>query len=186
MAVSTAEIGGQRRGPALKILRVPIVLVMTAAALPASAGTLTPCFTPGGKCTDLIVHEIDSAKSELLVQAYSFTSLAIVEAIARAKSRGVDVGVILDRSNETGRYSGATYLENHGIEPLIDNTVTIAHNKVLVIDGTKVVTGSFNFTKAAQERNAENVLVIEGDPKIAEAYRKNWKRRAGVSRNYAR
>jgi phosphatidylserine/phosphatidylglycerophosphate/cardiolipin synthase-like enzyme len=60
------------------------------------------------------------------------------------------VNVILDRVNEQDRL-------NHGIDPLIDDRVVIAHNKIMVIDDRNVITGSFNFTRAAQ-RNAENVL----------------------------
>jgi len=149
-----------------------------------SAATLTPCFTPGEDCTGLIVRTVNSTKTELLVQAYSFTSYPIINAIARAKMRGVKVRVILDKSNETGRYSGATYLVNHGIDPLIDYRVAIAHNKVMVIDGRTVITGSFNFTKAAQSRNAENVLIVSDDPEIAASYRQNWERRASASRPY--
>jgi phosphatidylserine/phosphatidylglycerophosphate/cardiolipin synthase-like enzyme len=151
---------------------------------PAGAGTLTPCFTPGQDCTAAIVAEIASAKTSLLVQAYSFTSTAIIEAIANAKERGVDVHVILDASNDTDRYTGATYLLNHGITPLIDYKPAIAHNKVMVIDGRDVVTGSFNFTKAAQTSNAENVLFVHDEPAVAKAYTDNWHRRAAASRIY--
>ena len=159
-------------------------LPSTPAPAPAIAATLTPCFTPGSDCTSVIVQRIDAAKSELLVQAYGFTSTPIISAIANAKTRGVDVRVILDKSNETRKYSGATFLVNHGIEPLIDDSVGIAHNKVLIIDKDTVVTGSFNFTTAAQKRNAENVLIIEDDHDLVAAYRDNWFKRAAVSRPY--
>jgi phosphatidylserine/phosphatidylglycerophosphate/cardiolipin synthase-like enzyme len=49
----------------------------------------------------------------------------------------------------------------------------IAHNKIIVIDGETVLTGSFNFTKAAQEKNAENLLMIR-DPTLAAQYTTNW------------
>ena len=55
----------------------------------------------------------------------------------------------------------------------IDAAHAIAHNKLMVIDGETVITGSFNFTKAAEENNAENLLVIH-DKKLAERYIKNW------------
>jgi len=55
----------------------------------------------------------------------------------------------------------------------IDAKHAIAHNKVMIIDGEAVITGSFNFTKAAEESNAENLLVIR-DKKLAERYIKNW------------
>ena len=55
----------------------------------------------------------------------------------------------------------------------IDAEHAIAHNKVMIIDGETVITGSFNFTKAAEENNAENLLVIH-DKKLAGLYTKNW------------
>jgi phosphatidylserine/phosphatidylglycerophosphate/cardiolipin synthase-like enzyme len=94
------------------------------------------------------------------------------------------VRVILDKSNQTGHYSGATYLVHHGIEPYIDDKVAIAHNKVILIDGSIVITGSFNFTKAAQERNAENVLIISDARALASAYKRNWLRRQNASKPF--
>ena len=152
--------------------------------LQVEAAELRPCFTPGQDCLAVIVSEIDGAKTELLVQAYGFTSPAIIQAIVKAKERGVNVDVLLDKINERRQYTGATYLVNHGIEPRIDFKVAIAHNKVIVIDGQTVVTGSFNFTTAAQQRNAENVIVIQNDVAIANAYSENFYRRAIVSRPY--
>jgi len=145
---------------------------------------LRTCFTPGEDCTSLIVQQINNAKSSVLVQAYSFTSEPIIAALSHAKQRGVDVRAILDKTNEQERYTAATFLMNHGIAVLIDDKPAIAHNKVIVVDGTDVITGSFNFTKAAQERNAENVLIIKQEPQLAKAYADNWKRRAAASRPY--
>lgn len=76
------------------------------------------------------------------------------------------------------------YLVNHGIAPLVDDRVTMAHSKVMVIDGRDVITGSFNFTKAAQQRNAENVLLIKDDAPLASAYAANWQRRAAGARPF--
>ena len=69
--------------------------------------------------------------------------------------------------------SSATFLYNQRIPTKIDAQHAIAHNKVMIIDGETVITGSFNFTKAAEERNAENLLIIH-DKKLAERYIKNW------------
>lgn len=159
-----------------------VVLIRSASY--SEAAELRTCFTPGEDCTSLIVQQINNAKSSVLVQAYSFTSEPIIAALSHAKQRGVDVRAILDKSNEQERYSAATFLVNHGIAVLIDDKPAIAHNKVMVLDGADVITGSFNFTKAAQERNAENVLIIRQEPQLARAYADNWKRRAAVSRPY--
>jgi len=149
----------------------------------ALAGELITCFTPGEKCTDLIVKQIDEAKKSIYVQAYGLTSQPIIEAVGNAKGRGLDVKVILDKVNETEKQgNGAKYLKSKNIEVLIDNKVAIAHNKVMVIDDKNIITGSFNFTKSAQDRNAENVLIILDDQTVAKKYIANWEKRATFSR----
>ncbi len=130
-------------------------------------------FSPNGGCTDAIVRELDKAKNTVLVQAYSFTSYRIAKALLDAHKRGVKVEVILDKSQRTDQYSSATFLYNSGIPVRIDAVHVIAHNKIIIIDGGTVITGSFNFTKAAEEKNAENLLVIH-DRKLAERYTTNW------------
>jgi phosphatidylserine/phosphatidylglycerophosphate/cardiolipin synthase-like enzyme len=57
---------------------------------------------------------------------------------------------------------------------MIDSAHAIAHNKVMILDGKTVITGSFNFTKAAEEKNAENLLTIK-DKDLAGKYIENWK-----------
>jgi phosphatidylserine/phosphatidylglycerophosphate/cardiolipin synthase-like enzyme len=84
--------------------------------------------------------------------------------------------------NETKQGDGARYLTAKDIKILIDSKVAIAHNKVMVIDGKNIITGSFNFTKSAQDRNAENVLIILDEPIIAKKYIINWEKRAAESR----
>lgn len=131
------------------------------------------CFSPKGGCTEAIIKEIEQAKTEVLVQAYSFTSAPIAKALLDAHKRGVTVQVILDKSQRTQKYSSATFLTNAGILTFIDDKHAIAHNKIMIIDRETVITGSFNFTKAAEEKNAENVLVIPSHD-LAKRYLDNW------------
>ena len=142
-------------------------------APPPTPVFLSVCFSPGEGCTEAIVKELDEAKTSILVQAYSFTSAPIAKALLNAHKRGVKVEVILDKSQRTQKYSSATFLFNQGIPVKIDAQHAIAYNKVMIIDGETVITGSFNFTKAAEENNAENLLVIH-DKKLAGQYIKNW------------
>ena len=99
------------------------------------------------------------------MQAYSFTSPPILSALVSAKGRGLDVAVILDKSNdrsgEKSRYSGATFVAHAGIPVFIDHQPAIAHNKIVIIDRHLVITGSYNFTRSAERRNAENVTFID-------------------------
>ncbi len=138
-----------------------------------------------GGCTEAIVKEPGQAKSMVLVQAYSFTSAPIAKALLEAHKGGVKVQVVLDKSQKSEKYSSATFLFNQGIPVKIDASHAIAHNKVMVIDGETVITGSFNFTKAAEEKNAENLLVIR-DKRLAELYTRNWQGHEGHSEPYIR
>jgi phosphatidylserine/phosphatidylglycerophosphate/cardiolipin synthase-like enzyme len=140
-------------------------------------------FSPKGGCTDAIIRELNKAKSSILVQAYSFTSAPIAKALLGAHKRGIKVEVILDKSQRNDKYSSADFLANSGILTKIDEAHNIAHNKVMVIDGEIVITGSFNFTKAAEEKNAENLLIIH-DKKLASFYIKNWHDHAQHSEIY--
>jgi phosphatidylserine/phosphatidylglycerophosphate/cardiolipin synthase-like enzyme len=130
-------------------------------------------FSPAGGCTEAVVSALAQATNTVLVQAYSFTSAPIARALVDARRRGVTVRVILDHSQRTEKYSEADFLRNEGVPTLIDAQHPIAHNKVMIIDGYLVLTGSFNFTKAAEEKNAENLLVID-DPDLARKYLENW------------
>lgn len=130
-------------------------------------------FSPNGGCQEAINYTINTAQNVILVQAYTFTSAPIAHALKQAHKRGVKVLIILDRSQMTGRYSGITYLQNAGIPIWIDSKHAIAHNKVMIIDNEIVITGSFNFTKAAEKSNAENLLIIKND-ELAKLYIDNW------------
>jgi len=147
----------------------------------ASGASYTACFTPGSDCEGMIVKEIQKAQSSILVQAYSFTSAPIAKALKEAKQRGVDVRAILDKSQRSEKYTSATFLKNAGVPVVIDERPAIAHSKVIVFDQHSVLTGSYNFSKAAQTRNAENVIVIKGDPTLVRLYTDNWRNRWGQS-----
>ena len=140
------------------------------------------CFTPGQDCTSLIIKSIVQAKQSIYVQAYSFTSAVIAQALVEAKRRGVDVEVILDKSqSKTNKYTSATFFINNSIPTWIDYRPAIAHNKVMIIDNKTVITGSFNFTKAAQFKNAENLIIIN-DTELAHTYLRNWNARQAMSK----
>ena len=132
---------------------------------------------------EAVVENVGKSKSSILVQAYSFTSAPIAKALVDANKRGVKVQVILDKSQRTEKYSGADFLLHEGVPTWIDAKHAIAHNKIMVIDGHTILTGSFNFTKAAEESNAENLLVIE-DPLLAKKYTANWQKHLEHSEPY--
>jgi len=140
-------------------------------------------FSPDGGCTEAIINEISHAKSEILIQAYSFTSVPIAKALVSAHKKGIHVEIILDKSNKSKKYSAGDFTAHMGVTTYIDSKHAIAHNKIIIIDKETVITGSFNFTKAAEEKNAENLLIIRNN-KLAEIYIDNWNKHKNHSDIY--
>ncbi len=152
-------------------------------AVAFAASPIEIYFAPGVGPIEAIVRELDSAKKMVHLQAYSFTSPDVAKALTNAQKRGVKVVAILDRSNRTKNYSAADFLVHNGVETYTDSMHPISHNKLLIIDGSTVITGSVNFTTNS-ERNAENLLVIR-DAEIAKQYEENWQKHFKHSEYYA-
>jgi phosphatidylserine/phosphatidylglycerophosphate/cardiolipin synthase-like enzyme len=130
-------------------------------------------FTPPAGAASAIVQTIEASQREVLVQAYGFTHNAIAQALVRAHQRGVKIYVLLDKKSEkTNRYV-IDVLTQAQIEIRHDGKHAIAHNKVMVIDESVVITGSFNFTNSAETRNAENFLVLKSED-LAQRYKTQW------------
>jgi len=130
-------------------------------------------FSPKGGAQDALVDEIGKARESIFVQAYSFTSAPITTALVEAYKRGVKVEIILDKGQRSDPRSGTATVREAGIPTLIDSKHAIAHNKVMVIDREILVTGSFNFTKSAEEKNAENLLIVKSR-ELARLYFERW------------
>jgi len=149
-----------------------------------AAAQVSVCFVPEQSCGAAVTDAIAAATSFIRIQAYGLTSPAILRALANARARGVDVQAVLDKSDERehGRYiTGARFLVEANIPTWIDDSVAIAHNKVIIIDGHLVIGGSYNYTAAAERKNAENVTFIDA-PVVADFYLLNWEARRAVSR----
>ena len=162
-------------------LWLPLAPALVAA--PHIPATVEVYYSPRGGCTEAIVKALRAAKMSVLVQAYSFTSPPIEDALAAAAKRGVKVQLILDRSNLTQKSSQLAEAVGDNLSIKIDAKHEIAHNKVMILDGETVITGSFNFTHNAEANNAENLLIIHSK-ELATSYTANWNEHAGHSDLY--
>jgi len=144
-------------------------------------------FSPKGGAEEAVVQEVGKAKKEIHVMTYQLTNKKISEAIIGAWLRGVHVKVIVDRSQRRPGLEGEQYCCAYKIASiipvLVDAKHPIQHNKVIVIDGETVITGSFNFSNAAEKANAENLLVLR-DSGLASQYIANWDVHAEHSEKY--
>lgn len=136
-------------------------------------------FTPGDDISALIVKRISAAKRTVQVQAYLFTDRTIANALLAARRRGVEVEVIGDAAqHEAGGLPHLAALDRAGARVYLNGAQAAAHNKIVIIDGARdgatVITGSYNFTQAAQSKNAENVVVISGNRAVTDRFVDNF------------
>jgi phosphatidylserine/phosphatidylglycerophosphate/cardiolipin synthase-like enzyme len=155
-------------------------LGVAAATVPAS-GTVEVLFTPWDDAEGAIVRTLGEARRTIHVQAFLLTSRSIARALQEARARGVAVEILADREMVSkGDNSLVPKLAAEGIPVWLETRYASAHNKVLLIDvaggGGIVITGSYNFTWSAQARNAENLLILRGNPELARRYLDNWQR----------
>jgi phosphatidylserine/phosphatidylglycerophosphate/cardiolipin synthase-like enzyme len=143
-------------------------------AEPQPAEILAIYFTPPAGAASGLIKQIDGAKKSIKVMAYGFTATNLAEALVRAKRRGVEVGLIQDEKSAQNNRETLPILLAAGIDVRSDGKHAIQHNKVILIDDDIVITGSYNFTKSAEKRNAENIMIVRSSY-AAKRYADNWK-----------
>jgi phospholipase D len=163
---------------------LPLALSALSPAAPATSiisnAAIAVCFAPEEDCATFAVRAIDNAERGILVAAYGLTTgSGIVEALVRAKERGVDVRLIADKTTPCERASGIEPTAAAGVPVWIDDQARIAHAKTMVIDGAVTLTGSMNWTRGA-ETNSE-ALNLVSSATVAAAYTAHWQKRLAVS-----
>lgn len=163
------------------------LLILAAPAALAEARPLAPgaqvevAFSPWDDPEALILQTLAAARKTIRVQAYAFTSRSIAQALVEARERGVDVAVLADAEmNRRAEGNAIARLLQGGVAVAFETRYNAAHNKVILVDPDSkdcaVITGSYNFTWSARARNAENLLILRGDPKLVRDYLDNWQR----------
>jgi phosphatidylserine/phosphatidylglycerophosphate/cardiolipin synthase-like enzyme len=145
-----------------------------------ATGTIEIAFAPYPQrsAERLVKKIIDTAKTSVVIAAYQMTSKPIADSLCNAAARGVAVTAVLDnKSNPHSKgYSKRDYLTNCGIYVRTTSRYPIMHDKFIVVDSAHVETGSFNYSFAAAERNAENAIVIWNNPLMAAQYQNEFER----------
>jgi phosphatidylserine/phosphatidylglycerophosphate/cardiolipin synthase-like enzyme len=155
------------------------VLIASAVPVRAERAEVQAAFTPGDNIALMIVERIRAAQSSVRMQAYLFTDRRIANALVGALKRGVRVEIVADGAQqEAGGSPYLAALRRAGARVFLTEVAGAAHNKVIVIDAERpqsaVITGSYNYTRAANARNAENVVIISGSPGLARRFVENF------------
>lgn len=153
----------------------PAVLTQATAVLPQ----IESAFSPEAGAERLVLKVIHSARQELRLAAYSFSSPAVTQALISAKQRGVDVQLVVDYKRNQGSSSIAALrlLAEAGIAVRTNTCYALHHDKYVIVDRQHVQNGSFNYTSGAAKHNSENVLVVWNDATLAAAYLQHWQSR---------
>lgn len=165
----------------LRTLILAVCLLLPGCSAPgvpslSNAPSMSVAFSPQGTSLELALSCIRTAERKILVAAYSFTSKPIATALLEAHKRGVEVQVVADKKGNSGRYTAVNFLANNGVPVRLNGRYTIHHHKFMVVDDRHIQTGSFNYSAAAVNKNAENVLVLRDVPELAAQYATEWQR----------
>jgi len=155
------SVGGQWGSPKPAAFTTTSTTTLTATTSVEGPNDLVQyCFSPGGNCDQILVSWINRANSSVHVLIYEFTLSDVSQALIAAQKRGVDVKVVMERENVNDTSSQFYYLKNSGISIKWDTNSALMHDKVTIIDGHVILTGSFNYTVSASNANNENLVVI--------------------------
>jgi phosphatidylserine/phosphatidylglycerophosphate/cardiolipin synthase-like enzyme len=175
-------------------MKMPLGTALLVAAMIGASGVMAAgqparveaAFTPGDDVAGLIVRQIAKSRHSVQMQAYLFTDRQIANALLAARRRGVEVEVIGDAAQyEAGGLPFLAPLARAGARVYLNAAQAASHNKIIIVDGghpgAAVITGSYNFTHAAQSKNAENVVVISGNAALTGRFVDNFVLHRGLS-----
>ena len=131
-------------------------------------------FTPSKKCETSIIQCINNAKKSIDIAIYAINNKNIVDAIKEAHNRGIKVRILTDKLQAANKKSRAYDLYKYGIKIRINSKYKIEHNKFAIFDSDNVVTGSYNWTESASNKNSENCLFVNHNKKIIKEYRNRF------------
>lgn len=132
-------------------------------------------FSPTGGAQQAIINRIQAAKKNIRITAFSFTDDPMAQLLIAKDNQGVNVQAVFETRNNTGLGAEYSKLKSAGIDILEDGNCYILHSKLMIIDDKTVITGSYNFTDAANKTNDENLLIID-DPVLAGSYIEEFNR----------
>ena len=138
-------------------------------------GVVETIFESEGNARQRIIQLIRDAESSVYVMAFVLTDDGIAGALVDRQRAGVDVAVVIETRNTDATGSDFANLRKAGVDILEDGNPYIMHHKVIVVDKSIVVTGSYNFTSSAANYNDENVLILHS-PAVAEQYLEEFDR----------
>ena len=164
----------------MTVLRRLLFATLLGLAVPAIAGTdIEVGFSPEGSARQLVLETIGEAQHSIQMLAYAFQATDITQALVAAKKRGVNVRIVIDKKRNLGKASkkAMDFVSRNGVELRTSDHFHLQHDKTIIVDGSTIETGSFNYAASAETANSENVVVIRNRPELARQYLEHWQSR---------
>ncbi|MCU6668749.1 phospholipase D family protein [Enterobacteriaceae bacterium H4N4] len=163
-----------------------VLFLLMISASSYAAPSIEVGFSPEGSAQKRVLETINNAHSSIQMMAYAFQAKDITAALDAAEQRGVKVQVVIDKRRNTGPVSLAAMrdIARHGVALRIDGHYHIQHDKMMIVDGTTLETGSFNYAKSAEYSNSENVLIIKNMPDVVAQYQAHFASRWTISQPF--
>jgi cardiolipin hydrolase len=137
-------------------------------------------FSPGPDCRIAIEQAMETALDELLICVFTISDDRLSDAIQRAHRNGLTVRVLSDNDKIDDRGNDIERLAASGVDVRIDRSPEHMHHKFMVVDGQTILTGSYNWTRSAETRNEENLVVLD-DPFLAGRFAEEFERIWNIS-----
>jgi phosphatidylserine/phosphatidylglycerophosphate/cardiolipin synthase-like enzyme len=151
---------------------LPLIFWILFSATPVRAD-LKAFFSPKGGCESEIVRIVENTQKHLDVAVYSINNRAILCSLEKAKKKGVRVRILTDHVQAAGNARITLDLVKQGFDLRLHSFGRIMHNKFLIADDSRVMTGSFNWTQPAENVNEENCVEFT-DPKVVSQFKKQF------------
>lgn len=151
--------------------------------MPFKSGSVQTFFSPRGGGRQAVLDEVDKAKKRIRLMTFSFTDVDLGLLIRAKAEEGVKVEGVFDRWLAAGRYSLFPQFKAEGMNVWLDGNEALMHHKVIIIDDSTVITGSFNFSQNAEANNNEALLIIRDARELVKAYDDEFKRLVHAAKN---
>jgi phosphatidylserine/phosphatidylglycerophosphate/cardiolipin synthase-like enzyme len=181
MVVTTAITTTHAAGANTVTTTITKLYTTTVVSSDAGTGVIQVCFSRVEQCDSLLINLISQAKKSIYVAIYSFTRDGLARALIDAKNRGVEVKVVIEKDNAYGQGSDYQMLKDAGVDVRLDGNPASMHHKFMIVDGELVVTGSYNWSTAAEDRNDENFVVIR-DKEVVDRFTQEFNRLLSIAR----
>ena len=165
----TERIFGNRREPG------PFALLRTKYHVRIDDTDINVYFSPEDNVERIIMKRLSKARVSIHFMAFSFTSDPIGEMMIRKHRQGIEVRGIFEKKGSRSQHSEYLKMKAEGLPVKLDRNRHAMHHKVIIIDGERVITGSYNFSRNASKHNDENIIIIDNRA-IADAYLKEFNR----------